>query len=322
MVATSLVSIERRPRTGSSLLSNSRRTKIGPNDVLIATAAISIEGGDLINRRLIPPAFSSWIVGYAASGRVVEVGSNVRNRKVGDEVAAFNMQGSHAELWAVPANHTWIVPSSVDIASAAAVPISFGTAHHCLFAKGGLRSGETVLIQGASGGVGLAAVQLASRAGARVIAISSGERRLQKISLLGADHVIDRSSGDVVDAVKQITKGKGVDLVVDPVGATLPTSLTTMAHEGRLVFVGNAGGGSLSLDLWPAMQSNQTLHGVFMGPLLGRCHVRSTIDDLLIAIGKGEVRVMIEKTFPLSQARDAHDFAEKSKPLGRIIMTP
>jgi len=296
--------------------------QVGPDDVLIATAAISIEGGDLINRRSVPPACASWIGGYAASGRVVEVGSNVRTRKVGDEVTAFNMQGSHAELWSVPANHTWIVPTNVDVAAAAAVPISFGTAHHCLFAKGGLRSGETVLIQGASGGVGLAAVQLASRTGATVIAISSDERRLKIISSLGADHVIDRSSGDVVGAVRQITKGKGVDLVIDPVGNTLPTSLNTLAQEGRLVFVGNAGGGSLSLDLWPAMQSNQTLHGVFMGPLLERCHVRSTIDDLLVAIGKGEIRVMIEKMFPLSQARDAHDFAEKSKPLGRIIMTP
>ena len=296
--------------------------KIGPDDVLIATTAISIEGGDLINRRSVSPAGPSWIVGYAASGRVIEVGANVSNRKVGDEVTAFNMQGSHAQLWAVPANHTWIVPSGVDAASAAVVPISFGTAHHCLFAKGRLRSRETVLIQGAAGGVGLAAVQLAARTGARVIAISSGERRLEKISLLGADHVIDRASGDVVEAVQQITNGKGVDLVIDPVGATLPISLATMAHEGRLVFVGNAGGGGLSVDLWPAMQSNQTLHGVFMGPLLERYQVSSTIDDLLIALGKGDIRVMIDKTFPLSQARDAHDFAEKAKPLGRIIMTP
>ncbi|OAE48448.1 quinone oxidoreductase family protein [Agrobacterium tumefaciens] len=296
--------------------------RTGPDDVLIATAAISIEGGDLINRRSVPPAGSAWVVGYAAAGRVVEVGANVHNRKVGDEVTAFNMQGSHAELWAVPANQTWIVPSSVDAASAAIVPIAFGTAYHCLFARGGLRSGETVLIQGASGGVGVAAVQLAAQAGARVIAISSGERRLKKISSLGVDHVIDRSSGDVAAAVQQITKGRGVDLVIDPVGATLSISLATLAQGGRLVFVGNAGGGNLSLDLWPAMQSNQTLHGVFMGPLLDRHDVRSSIDDLLIALGKGDIQVIIEKTFPLSQARDAHDFAEKAKPLGRIIMTP
>lgn len=296
--------------------------QIGPDDVLIATTAISIEGGDLINRRVVPPACLPWIVGYAASGRVVEIGSNVRNREVGDEVTAFNMQGSHAELWAVPANRTWILPSGVDAASAAVVPISFGTAHYCLFAKGGLRSGETVLIQAAAGGVGLAAVQLAARAGARVIAVSSGERRLEGLSSLGADHVIDRSSGDIVEAVRRITKGKGVDLVIDPVGATLPISLATTTNEGRLVFVGNAGGSDLSVDLWPAMQSNQTLYGVFMGPLLERYHVRSTIDDLLIALGRGEIQVIIERTFSLSQARDAHDFAEKAKPLGRVIMTP
>lgn len=133
--------------------------------------------------------------------------------------------------------------------------------------RGGLLRHEAVLIQGAAGGVGLAAVQLAAQAGATVIAVSSGEKRLEKISSPGADHVIDRSSQDLVEAVQDITKGNGVDLVIDPVGATLPSSLAVLSPESRLVFVGNAGGGNLSVDLWPAMQSNQTLHGVFMGRL-------------------------------------------------------
>ncbi len=219
--------------------------KIGPGDVLIATTAISIEGGDLINRRSNPPAYSSWIVGYAASGRVVEVGANVRNRKVGDEVTAFNMQGSHAELWGYlqtthgSCQQTWM-QLLLQSCLSRLVPLTIA------FCQRQPSFGETVLIQGAAGGVGLAAVQLAARTGARVIAVSSGERRLEKISSLGADYVIDRSSGDVVDAVQQITEGKGVDTVIDPVGATLAISLATMAHEGRLVFVGNAGGGGLS----------------------------------------------------------------------------
>lgn len=108
---------------------------VGPDDVLIAVEAISIEGGDLINRRSTPPPGRPWIVGYAASGRVVGAGANVRDRKVGDRVTAFDMQGSHAELWAVPAIRTWLLPSGVDAASAAALPISFGTAHHCLFCQ-------------------------------------------------------------------------------------------------------------------------------------------------------------------------------------------
>lgn len=295
---------------------------VGPDDVLIAVDAISIEGGDLINRRTMPPANGSWIVGYAASGRIVGVGANVKGLKVGDRVTAFDMQGSHAELWAVPATRTWLLPSGVDAASAAALPISFGTAHHCLFARGGLLRGETVLVQGAAGGVGLAAVQLAARAGATVIAVSSGEKRLEKLSSLGADHVIDRSSEDLIEVVRKITKGNGVDLVIDPVGATLASSLAILAPESRLVFVGNAGGNNLSVDLWPAMQSNQTLLGVFMGALFERPRIRSTVDELLVALENEEIEVKVEKTFSLSQASDAHHFAEKAKPLGRVIMEP
>lgn len=295
---------------------------VGPDAVLIAVEAISIEGGDLINRRSSPAPRPSGVVGYAAAGRIVKTGPHVTDRKVGDRVAAFDMQGSHAELWAVPAIRTWLLPPGMDPASASALPISFGTAHHCLFARGGLLRNETVLVHAAAGGVGLAAVQLAARAGATVIAVSSGEARLAQIAMLGADHIVDRFSVDAIDVVRQVTKGKGVDLVIDPVGATLPASLAMLAPEGRLVFVGNAGGGSLNLDLWPAMQSNQTLLGVFMGPLFERAHVHSTVAEMLRMLENHEFRIAIEKVFPLSQARDAHDFAEKAKPLGRVIMVP
>lgn len=294
----------------------------GPDDVLISVEAISIEGGDLINRRSTPPPHPSWIVGYAAAGTIVAVGSNVRSRTVGDRVAAFNMQGSHAELWAVPAERTWLIPDGVDAAEAAVLPISFGTAHHCLFTRGMLRHGETVLIQAAAGGVGLAAVQLASQSGATVIAVASGTQRRSRLLELGADHVVDRAANNVVDSVRQFTHGAGVDLVIDPVGTTLPASLSALAPEGRLVFVGNAGGGSLTVDLWPPMQSNQTLMGVFMGPLFERPGVRSSVDDMLQAVAAGRIRVVIDRIFPLTNAAEAHEFAETAKPLGRIVMKP
>ncbi|WP_341727503.1 zinc-binding alcohol dehydrogenase family protein [Pseudoxanthomonas putridarboris] len=295
---------------------------IGPNDVLISVEAISIEGGDLINRRSTPPPRPSWVVGYAASGTVAAVGSNVRDRAVGDRVAAFDMQGSHAELWAVPAGRTWLLPDGVDAADAAVLPISFGTAHHCLFTRGRLLPGETVLIQAAAGGVGLAAVQLAAQAGATVIAVASGTQRRSRLIELGADHVVDRATSDVVDIVRQITHGVGANLVIDPVGTTLPASLSALAIEGRLVFVGNAGGSSLAVDLWPAMQSNQTLLGVFMGPLFERPAVRATVNNLLQAIVTGRIRAVIDRTFPLSEAAAAHEFAETAKPLGRTVMRP
>ncbi len=294
----------------------------GADDVLIAVEAISIEGGDLINRRSAPPPRPSWIVGYAAAGTVVAVGSNVRSRAVGDRVTAFNMQGSHAERWAVPAERTWLIPDGVDAVDAAVLPISFGTAHHCLFTRGMLRQGETVLIQAAAGGVGLAAVQLASQASATVIAVASGTQRRSRLLELGADHVVDRTANDVVESVRQFTHGTGVDLVIDPVGTTLPASLSALAPEGRLVFVGNAGGGSLTVDLWPPMQSNQTLMGVFMGPLFERPAVRASVDDMLQGVAAGRIRVVIDRIFPLANAAAAHEFAETAKPLGRVVMKP
>jgi NADPH:quinone reductase-like Zn-dependent oxidoreductase len=293
----------------------------GPDDVLISVEAISIEGGDLINRRLSPPPHPSFVVGYAAAGTVAAVGANVRGRVVGDRVTSFDMQGSHASMRAVPASRTWLVPDGVGMPEAASLPISFGTAHHCLFARAAIAKGETVLIQAAAGGVGLAAVQLASQADATVIAVASGIERRDRLLELGAHHFIDRRAEEVVREVLRITGDAGADIVIDPVGTTLQASLAALAPEGRLVFVGNAGG-DLSVDLWQAMQANQSLLGVFMGPLLERPAVRTTIDQMLEAAAARRIQVVVERVFPLAEAAAAHAFAESAKPLGRVVMKP
>jgi len=293
----------------------------GPDEVLIKVEAISIEGGDLINRRSTPQP-PRWVVGYAAAGTVVSVGKDVTTRAVGDKVAAFSMQGSHAELWAVAASRTWLVPEGLEIARAAALPISFGSAYHSVITRGIAREGETVLIHAAAGGVGLAAVQLATRAGATVIAVTSGSERLARLARLGAAFVIDRLQHDVVEEARRLTNGKGVDLVIDPVGSTLQASLSALAPEGRLVFLGNAGGGKLDVDLWQPMQNNQTLHGVFMGTTFERPSVHGTVDDLLAAAAAGMIDVVIDRSFALKNAAQAHHYAESAKPLGRVVMTP
>lgn len=291
----------------------------GPNDVLIAVKAISIEGGDLIKPRTTQQP-SPWIVGYAAAGTILSIGESVRDRWVGQRVTAFDMQGSHAELWSVPATRTWLVPDGVDMEQAAALPVSFGTAYHCLFTRGHLRESETVLIQAAAGGVGLAAIQLAREAGATVFAVTSGRERQARLVGLGASHVIDRLENGVVAEVLRRTDGRGADLVVDPVGSTLQDSLSALAPEGRLVFVGNAGGSGLEIDLWQPMQNNQTLHGVFMGPLFERPAVHQTIDELLKSVARKRFKVPIDRTFRLRDAALAHDHAETAKPLGRVVM--
>ncbi|WP_296435962.1 quinone oxidoreductase family protein [Rhizobium sp. UBA1881] len=293
----------------------------GPDEVLIRVEAISIEGGDLINRRSTSQV-PRWVVGYAAAGTVLSVGEDVTTCAVGDKVAAFSMQGSHAELWAVAASRTWLVPAGLDIAKAAALPISFGSGYHSVITRGGVREGETVLIHAAAGGVGLAAVQLARQAGATVIAVASGSERQSRLIELGATFVVDRLQHDVVEEARRLTDRKGVQLVIDPVGSTLQASLLVLAPEGRLVFLGNAGGGKLDVDLWQPMQNNQTLHGVFMGSIFERPSVHGTVDDLLTAAAAGRVDVVIDRSFALEDAAKAHEYAEAAKPLGRVVMTP
>lgn len=296
--------------------------ELGPQDVLIRVEAISVEGGDLINRRSSPPGHAAYVVGYAAAGTVEAIGDAVRDRKPGDRVTSWGLDGSHAQFRAVPADQTWLLPSGADAAEAAAIPIGFGTAHHCLFARGRLSSGSSVLIQGAAGGVGIAAVQLARQAGATVIAVASGEDRARRVIELGASSVIDHRVESVVDVARDLTGGRGVDLIVDPVGSTLATSLAALRDEGVLVSVGNAGGAALTVDFWPAVQRNLTVIGVFMGTILSRPAVRQTIDMMLVDLAKGSLTVPIDRRFPLAEAEAAHRYTEDNKILGRIVLIP
>ncbi|WP_352836392.1 zinc-binding alcohol dehydrogenase family protein [Mesorhizobium sp. M0830] len=288
--------------------------------MLIRVEAAAIEGGDLINRASTPPPHPAFIVGYAAAGEVIAVGENVKNRQVGQKVTSFDLAGSHAELRAVSVSRTWPVPGGLDMAAAAALPIAFGTAHHCLFARGGLKRGETVLIQAGAGGVGLAAIQLAHLTGATVLATVSGVERAKRLVGLGLDHAIDHRSADVVDTVMRLTEGRGADLVVDPVGTTLQGSLAALRPEGRLVFVGNAGGSQLGIDLWSALRANQSLFGVFMGTQLEKPDVHLTVSSMLELAATGDLKVIVDRTFPLAAAAEAHAYAESNSILGRVVI--
>lgn len=294
----------------------------GAGQVLIAVEAISLEGGDLINRRNATPPSASWIPGYAAAGTVLAVGPGVESRQPGDRVVAFDLQGSHAERWAVLETRTWLIPDTLDTASAAVIPIGFGTAYHSLFERARLRAGETLLIQAAAGGVGLAAVQLGAAKGVHVLAVASGAARCARIRELGAAHAIDREVHTVADEVLRITGQRGVDVVLDPVGTTLQASLSVLSTDGRLVFVGNAGGGGLTVDLWGAMQRNQSLLGIFMGAVLEKPEARAVVARLLASAARRGIRPIVDRWFPLSQAAAAHHYAETAKPVGRVILVP
>lgn len=294
-----------------------------PKGVVIRVAAVSVEGGDLLHRLSAPPPTRQHIVGYQAAGEIVEVGSRVEGLEVGQRVTTVSDSGSHAELRAVPARNAWPVPAGLDIRDAAAIPVPFGTADECLFHTGCLTAGQTVLVQAGASGVGVAAIQLARRAGARVLATASSDERLARLTDLGLDHGINYRREGVVDAVMRLTDGRGVDLVVDPVGgSTLQSSLGALAYRGRVSFVGNAGREPTMIDVGNLMPGNRSLAGVFLGAELTTDRVHDRIQGLIDDVARGELRVVLDRTFSLAEAAEAHAYIESRAAVGRVLLIP
>jgi NADPH2:quinone reductase len=293
--------------------------------VLIDVAAIAIQGGDTLNRTAGLMASKPHIVGYQASGIVREVGDGVISFVPGQPVVATMGFGSHAEVISVPAGSVWAIPEGLSLAEAAGVPIEFGTADDCLFEFGQLKNGEAVLIQAGASGVGLAAIQLAKAAGATVLATASSDDRLERLKEYGLDFGINYTKSDVAKEVMSFTDGAGVNLVVDSVGgSTLEGSVASLAYRGRISWVGRAGREERPPEIWPIMQKNASITGVFLGAEMAvnpeRTH--TLIENLLERIAKKELSVVVDSTFPLSEAAEAHRHIESRKAFGRVLMTP
>ncbi len=295
-----------------------------PDDgIVIQVEAVSIEGGDTLNRLGGELATTPHIVGYQAAGTILETGSNVKDLKVGQRVTTVNMYGRHAEKRAVFAATAWPVPDGLDIRQAAAIPVPFGTAHDCLFEFGHLKRGETVLVQAGAGAVGLAAIQLAKREGATVIATASSQEKLDRLKEFGLDHGINYREQDLVAEVMKLTENRGVDLVVDPVGgSTLQKSIDVLGYRGRISMVGRAGREPMTVDVQSMMAGNRSLTGVFLGAEIFSPRVRENIQSLIDDAAKGELKVVLDKEFKLSEAADAHAYIEGRSAFGRVIMIP
>jgi NADPH2:quinone reductase len=290
---------------------------------VIRVEAVSIEGGDTLNRWRGPLLAKPHVVGYQAGGEIVEVGSEVEHLRSGQKVTTVFNFGSHAALRAVPARNAWPVPAGFDIKLASAIPVPFGTADDCLFEFGHLKAGETVLVQAGASGVGVAAIQLAKRAGATVLATASSDERLERLKPLGLDHGINYRRDDVAKSVMKLTNKKGVDLVVDPVGgATLQSSIMSLAYRGRIAMVGAAGREAMTVDVSPLMAGNRSLTGVFLGAEIATDRAHNMIQRLVEEAARGEFKVVIDRTFPLSQAAAAHAYIESRQAVGRVLLIP
>jgi NADPH2:quinone reductase len=296
-----------------------------PGCVVVDAEAISIEGGDLLARAAGELPAVPHIIGYLSAGTVSEVAPDVQGRALGERVVALNAAGSHGARRAVPAAMTWPVPAGLDAARAASVPVAFGTAYECLFTAGELRAGQTVLIHAGAGGVGIAAIQLAKRAGATVIATASNDGKLERLKALGLDHPINYATESFVARTNELTDSQGVALVIDSIGGqNLIDSVAVLAYRGRLVNVGVSARAGSAIEARSLGPRNNALYGVFLGgSLLSEyARVHAMIGDMLERVASGELHVEIDRSFGLADAAAAHEYAESRNAFGRIVMTP
>ena len=293
--------------------------------VRVAVEAISIEGGDVLARAASPLPDSPHVLGYLCAGTVAEVGAGVEHASVGDQVVALNMNGSHAEQRVVPAIMTWPVPDGLEPAQAACIPVAFGTAHECLFTAANLSEGQTALIHAGAGGVGMAAIQLAKQAGATVFSTASSDEKLERLKPLGLDQGINYARESFVDRVRELTDGRGVDVVLDSIGGqNLIDSIEALAYRGTLVSVGVAGRAGSAIEATSLWTKNNTLRGVYLGGALiaEYARVHPMIGELIGRVASGELHVEIDRSFPLSEAAAAHAYLEGRNAFGRVVMEP
>ncbi len=293
--------------------------------VLLDVEAISIEGGDLLARAGSPPSSTPYIVGYLCAGTVIEVGAGVETPAVGEKVVALNANGSHAEKRSVPAAMTWPVPEGLDPAVAACVPVAYGTAQECLFTAANLEQGQTVLIQAGAGGVGMAAIQMAKQAGATVISTASGDEKLERLKSFGLDHGINYANESFVDRVRELTDGRGVDVILDSIGGkNLVDGIEALAYRGTLVSVGVAARSGSDVEAKLLWGKNNTLRGVYLGGamLAEYARVHPMISDLIGRVASGDLHVEIDRSFPLAEAAAAHEYLEGRNAFGRVVMAP
>jgi NADPH2:quinone reductase len=299
----------------------------GEGEVLVRVAAAGVNRPDVMQRqgRYPPPPGASDIPGLEISGEVATLGSHVSGIAIGDRVTALLPGGGYAAYAVAAAPLCLPVPKGLSMVESAAVPETFFTVWTNLFDRGRLKAGETVLIHGGTSGIGTTAIQLASAWGARVFATAGSPEKVRACEGFGAARGIDYHTQDFVEVIRQETAGKGVDVILDMVGASyLARNLEAAAMEGRLVVISLIGGARSEINLNTIMSKRLTLTGSTL-------RVRTVAQKALVAEGvrrnvwpllsEGRVRPIIHATFPLAQASEAHRLMESSQHIGKIVLT-
>jgi len=310
-------------------LAEAPNPEVRPTDLLVRVYAAGVNRADLTHRTggYGHPNFGdSLIIGLEIAGEVIEKGGAVTGFEVGDRVMGVVGGGAYAELARIDYRMAMHIPAQLDYVHAAAIPEVFVTAHEAMMHLARLKSGDSVLIHAAAGGVGSAAVQLAYATGATVYATTEGSK-LSRVEHLGADVAIDYKTQDFAEVIADKTNGRGVDVVIDFVGVPyFARNVASLAHGGRMIQVGIlGGGGKVTVELEHILYRHLQIIGTVM-----KSRTQPEKHDMIRRFrehwldrfdGAGSLEPVVDSTFPLSRAADAHRRMESSENVGKIILT-
>jgi NADPH2:quinone reductase len=293
--------------------------------IRVAAAGVNFPDALIIQKKYQVQPPLPFVPGAEVAGTVDAVGEGVSRLKPGDRVVAFVGTGGFAEYVCAAQAQVAPLPPNAGMEIAAGFTLTYATSQHALVERGRLAPGETLLVLGAGGGVGLAAVELGKLAGARVIAAASSAQKLEAARRLGADELVDYSSADLRESVKQLTGGRGVDVVYDPVGGTYTAAaLRTLAWRGRLLVVGFAAGEIPSLPANLLLLKEVAAVGVHWGEFARRDPDgnRRLLGQLFGWLAEGKLRPVVSKTYPLADAPQALADLLARRAVGKLVITP
>ncbi|MBN8938699.1 MAG: NAD(P)H-quinone oxidoreductase [Rhizobiales bacterium] len=299
----------------------------GPGEILVKLAAAGVNRPDVLQRAggYPPPKGASDIPGLEIAGEVAALGAGADRFRLGDKVCGLVAGGGYAEYCVVHQTNALAIPAGLSMVEAAAIPETFFTVWSNVFDRGGLKAGETILIHGGTSGIGVTAIQLAKAFGATVLTTVGSDDKCAAAKALGADHAINYRNQDFVQAVSEITARKGVNLILDMVGGDyVERNLNCVAADGRIVQIAFLHGSEVKVDLRWLMLKRITFTGstlrirdtAFKAALADALH--SKVWPLL---SSGQVKVVMDSTYPLREASRAHARMETNAHIGKIVLT-
>lgn len=298
----------------------------GTGEALLRVEAAGVNRPDVMQRKgsYPPPPGASDIPGLEIAGTIVSIGAEVKRLKVGEQVCALVSGGGYAEFCAAPEAQCLPIPRGLTMIEAASLPETFFTVWSNVFDRGRLAPGETLLVQGGSSGIGVAAIQMARALGSAVFATAGTADKCAACERLGAQRAINYKNEDFVEVLKAETNGRGVNVILDMIGGDyLPREVQALAEDGRLVLINTMGGAEGRLDLADVMRRRLTITGstlrsrpvAFKGAIADA--LRQRVWPLIEA---GKIKPVVFKTFPMEQAADAHRLMESSEHVGKIVL--